>query len=74
MEEKKKEGAGRPIHIPEPWGQLAEAVGGTQKLAQKLGVSGATVNRWANGVHKVPELAKREIRRMCKYYGIETTF
>ena len=71
MDEPKK-GVGRPIHIPPPWGELADAVGGTKKLADKLCVSGATVNRWANGVHKVPEMAKKEIRRLCKYYGIET--
>lgn len=71
MEETKK-GAGRPIHIPSPWGELAEVVGGTKKLAEKLSISGATLNRWANGVHRVPELAKKEIRRLCKYYGIET--
>lgn len=69
---KQKKGAGRPIHIPSPWGELADAIGGTKKLAEKLFVSGATINRWANGVHKVPEMAKKEIRRLCKYYGIET--
>ena len=73
MEEIKK-GAGRPIHIPSPWGELAEAVGGTKELAEKFGVSGATINRWANGVHKAPEMAKKEVRRLCKYYKIETSF
>ena len=58
--------------IPSPFGELSEAVGGTKKLAQKLAVSGATINRWANGVHRVPEMAKKEIRRLCKYYEIET--
>jgi hypothetical protein len=73
MEEPKK-GAGRPVHIPSPWGELAKAMGGTNKLAEKLCVSGATVNRWANSVHRVPEMAKKEIRRLCKYYSIETDY
>lgn len=74
MKKPKKNLAGRPIHIPHPWGALADAIGGTQKLAEKLCVSGATINRWANGVHKVPEMTKKEIRRLCKYYEIETDF
>lgn len=70
----KKKGAGRPVHIPSPWGELANAVGGTKKLAEKICVSGSTLNRWANEVHRVPELAKKEVRRLCKYYGIEASF
>lgn len=66
-----KQKAGRPIHIPSPWKELSEAVGGTKKLADKLCVSGATINRWANGVHRVPEMTKKEIRRLLRYYQIE---
>ena len=71
---KKNVGAGRPIHIPSPWGELSCALGGTKKLAEKLCVSGATINRWANGVHIPNEMTKKEIRRLCKYYEIETDF
>ena len=67
-EETKK--AGRPMTTPPPWGNLYRSVGGQDKLAVKLGVSKATVGKWAAGVHRVPELARKELLRLCKYYDI----
>ena len=69
MVDKKKSG-GRPITTPPPWGNLYELVGGQDRLADKLGVSKATVGKWATGVHRVPELARKELLRLCKYYDI----
>lgn len=70
---KNEKGAGRPIELESPWGELAKAVGGTKILAEKFGVAGTTLNRWANGVHEPSELAKREVRNLCKQYKIKTT-
>ena len=69
---KNKKGAGRPVIAPPPWGELSRAVGGNEKLAEKFGVSKSTVNKWATEVHRVPELVKKEVLRLCKYHGIET--
>jgi transcriptional regulator with XRE-family HTH domain len=67
---KNKKGAGRPVIAPPPWGDLSRSVGGNEKLAEKLGVSKSTVNKWAMGIHRLPELARKETLRLCKYYGI----
>ena len=61
---------GRPITARSPWGPLAEKLGGASKLAEKLGVTRSTVNKWSLGVHDVPLLARKEVLRLCKYYGI----
>ena len=67
----KKKRAGRPITMPAPWGILFKSVGGQDKLAIKLGVSKSTVGKWASGVHRVPELVRKELVRLCKHYGVE---
>lgn len=36
------------------------------ELAQMLGVSFATINRWENGHHEPTIKAKRKIRELCK--------
>jgi transcriptional regulator with XRE-family HTH domain len=63
--------SGRKITTPPPWGTLYEVVGGQEKLATKLGVSKATVGKWATGVHRIPELVRKEVLRLCKYHGID---
>ncbi len=67
-----KKKVGRPIHLPSPWGELARALGGTKKLSERLLVSGATINRWANKVHDPSGLVKKEVRKLCKIYKIKT--
>ena len=67
---KNKPGAGRPITAKSPWGELYKAVGGQDILAAKLGVSKSTVGKWVLDYHRVPELARKELLRLCKYYGI----
>jgi DNA-binding transcriptional regulator YiaG len=37
-----------------------------EELAQKLGVSFTSVNRWENGQTKPSKLAKRQIEVLCK--------
>lgn len=68
---KKKKTMGRPVEIPSPWKELANAVGGKLILAEKLGVADSTINRWARRVHEPSELTKKEVRRLCDYYHIE---
>lgn len=70
---KNKKGAGRPIEIPSPWGDLAKAVGGTHILAKNFGVADTTLNRWAMGIHQPSELTKREVRRLCTQFNIKNT-
>ena len=64
-------GAGRPITASSPWKELAENIGGIGKLAEKLGVTRSTLNKWKLGVHRIPTLARKEVLRLCKYYGIK---
>lgn len=39
-----------------------------EELAQKLGVSFTSVNRWENGQTKPSKLARRQIDILCKKY------
>jgi putative transcriptional regulator len=41
------------------------------ELAEKLGVSYVSVNRWENGKHEPSYKTKREIIRICKKDGID---
>lgn len=70
---KEKNRPGRPLtkDIDVPWLELFKHEHGQAKLAEKLGVSQTTVGKWARGVHRVPELARRELLRLCEHYGIE---
>jgi hypothetical protein len=68
---KNKPGQGRPITTRSPWGDLYKATGGQETLANKIGVAKSTIAKWASCTHRVPELAKKELLRLCKYYGIK---
>ncbi len=51
--------------------KLREAMLVTQsELAEKLGVSFATINRWENKRTEPTMKAKRKIRELCKKYKI----
>ena len=41
------------------------------ELAEMLGVTFATINRWENGHHEPTIKAKRKIRDLCKKHHIE---
>jgi putative transcriptional regulator len=41
------------------------------ELAEKLGVSFATINRWEKGHHQPTIKLRREINAFCKKHGIE---
>lgn len=52
--------------------ELREAMLVTQtELAQMLGVSFATVNRWEGGHHEPTISAKRKIRDLCRKNGVK---
>lgn len=69
--DQEKKGAGRPISTVAPWGDLYRSVGGQKNLADKLGVSKSTIGKWAMGMHRVPEMAKKELLSLCRQYGIK---
>lgn len=68
---KRKPGAGRPIVMSHPWGELAKALGGSLKLVEALGVSQSTLNRWERRECRIPAMAMKEVERLCHFYGIE---
>lgn len=54
--------------------QLRQTLGLTQeKLAQKLGVSFPTINRWENGRSKPSPLALKQIEDLIRELGPEGT-
>lgn len=61
---------GRPLKKPSPWSELYICEGGEAKLAAKLGVAKSTIGKWADGVHRIPQMAKKELLRLCKNHGI----
>lgn len=42
-----------------------------EELAQKLGVSFTSVNRWENGQTKPSKLARRQIEALCKEFDYQ---
>lgn len=71
QEEKNKRGRPLMETVLAPWPELFKYENGQSELAKKLGVSQTTVGKWARGIHRLPELAKRELRRLCKRHGIK---
>ena len=69
--EKNKRGRPLTADVTAPWFELFHYANGQTKLAKKLGVSQTTIGKWARGIHRVPELARRELLSLCKHYGIE---
>lgn len=67
--EVKTKKVGRPISSPPPWGELFIKIG-QQELANHLGVEKSTVGKWAREIHRIPKLAKRELKHLCERYKI----
>ena len=42
-----------------------------EELAEQMGVSFATINRWENGHHEPTFKSKRMIRDFCRERGVE---
>jgi transcriptional regulator with XRE-family HTH domain len=71
QEEKYKRGRPLMKTTLSPWPELFKYEHGQSKLAKRLGVSQTTVCKWAQGIHRIPELARRELLRLCKKHGIK---
>ena len=60
------------MNYPKMWRKYREKVLLTQtELAEKLGVSFASVNRWENGQFEPTMKIKRKLRDLFKEAGIE---
>jgi DNA-binding transcriptional regulator YiaG len=70
-DEKNKKGRPLTADVVPPWLELFRLEHGQIKLAEKLGVSQTTVGKWARSIHRVPELAKKELLRLCKRHGVK---
>jgi putative transcriptional regulator len=44
-----------------------------EELAQRLGVSFTSVNRWENEQTKPSKLARRQIEKLCKEFDCQTS-
>ncbi|RYZ88437.1 MAG: hypothetical protein EOP04_09430 [Proteobacteria bacterium] len=62
---------GPKIKMPPPWGPLAEALGGTKKLAEALGVESDAVNLWAKKKRRPGLLTIEKIEALCKTNEVE---
>jgi len=63
----------RPTTLPEPWRSLAEKLGGVQALADRLGITTRTINRWANGQMGMSGTARKLFEALCQGCGIDAT-
>jgi len=64
----------QPENFPETVKEVRRQLALSQKeLAQALGVSFATVNRWENGKTGPSKLAQRQFEQFCKQQKIDHT-
>ena len=63
----------RPTTLPEPWRSLALKLGGVQALADRLGTTPRTINRWANGKMGMSGTARKLFEALCRKCGIDAT-
>ena len=61
---------GRPSTLPEPWLQLATSLGGVGKLAEAMGTTPKTINRWAKEETKIRGYARILFLKLCKEHNI----
>lgn len=61
---------GKPIEMPSPWGDLAEVLGSVA-MADALGVTLRTLNRWATGEMKPHALRVPAIRKLFAKHKIK---
>lgn len=65
---------GRPIELPSPWRELAEAFGGVRLLAQACDVRAWTIQRWARGDFVPSTLTRRAVNLLATRRGLERPF
>jgi hypothetical protein len=64
----------RPLTIPQPYRQLAEAVGGSRALARSLHVHHGQLYRWAHG-DQAPEGQHRvDLERLFTLHGLVSPY
>jgi len=61
----------RPTTLPEPWRSLAAKLGGVQALADALGTTTRTINRWANGEMGMSGTAKKLFEALLRENGMQ---
>ena len=63
---------GRPITMKYPFGDLARALGSVEQLADAVGVTRATINRWATGMSPPSEPARRLLNDLLTKHNLPT--
>lgn len=61
---------GRPITLPSPWGELAEAFGGVKELAEACGVERRAIGRWANGDRMPGPIVRKHVNALARRRGL----
>ena len=62
----------RPTTLPAPWLSLARKLGGVQCLADAMGVTPRTINRWAKGEMWMSGSARVLFLALCREHKIAT--
>lgn len=60
----------RPTTLPAPWDALAERLGGVGKLAEALGATPRSINRWARSEMAMNGAAKKLFLTLCQKYKL----
>lgn len=62
---------GRPMALPSPWLELAEAFGGVAELAEACGVSRRGLNHWAAGDRVPGSIVRRHVNALARRRGLK---
>jgi hypothetical protein len=60
----------RPISLPSPWLELAQAVGGVGKLAEACGVTTRALERWASGDRTPGSIVRDHVRALARRHKV----
>lgn len=72
MKRTKPEGSGRQLAWPPTWAALAEAAGGVDALATKLGTTRDVVARWSAGRAEPSGTARVAVRYVAAELGVHS--
>jgi hypothetical protein len=64
----------RPLSLPSPWLELANAHGTLAALALRIGVQPLAVWRWAHGHRHPGTLAQRRVNELCREARIRLAY
>jgi len=65
---------GRPMGLRGPLRELAEALGGVEKLANEIGMTDRTVRRWSAGMIVPPRPVRLLLAGLARHHGITPPF